>query len=99
MSLACVARRHPAHPESGREPPAASATLGCRTYATRECEDGRCYDTTAPFRAYKNAAASFADHGYFLTVNDIYDKAFRYSSDPNRFAREIHKAGYATEKK
>ncbi|MDG4826905.1 sporangiospore maturation cell wall hydrolase GsmA [Asanoa sp. WMMD1127] len=71
--------------------------LGCRSYATRECENGRCFDTRATFRAYKNATASFADHGYFLTVHDRYDTAFKYSNDPNRFAKEIHKAGYATD--
>ena len=40
--------------------------------------------------------ASFADHGYFLTVNDRYDNAFKYSTNPNQFAKEIAKAGYAT---
>ncbi|HTF12610.1 MAG TPA: sporangiospore maturation cell wall hydrolase GsmA [Asanoa sp.] len=70
--------------------------LGCRSYATRECEGTKCYDTTATFRAYKNVTASFADHGYFLTVNDRYDNAFRYSTNPNQFAKEIAKAGYAT---
>ncbi|GIF72643.1 sporangiospore maturation cell wall hydrolase GsmA [Asanoa siamensis] len=70
--------------------------LGCRSYATQECENGKCYDTTATFRAYKDATASFADHGYFLTVHDRYDKAFKYSNNPNQFAKEIHKAGYAT---
>ncbi|MEV0719734.1 sporangiospore maturation cell wall hydrolase GsmA [Asanoa sp. NPDC050611] len=70
--------------------------LGCRTYATQECENGKCYDTTASFRAYKDATASFADHGYFLTVNDRYNNAFKYSNNPNQFAKEIHKAGYAT---
>jgi len=70
--------------------------LGCRSYATTECEGSRCYNTTAQFRAYRNATASFADHGYFLTVHDRYDRAFRYSNNPDQFVREIHKAGYAT---
>ena len=25
-----------------------------------------------------------------------YDKAFRYTHNPNRFAKEVHRAGYAT---
>ncbi|SNT62356.1 flagellar protein FlgJ [Asanoa hainanensis] len=70
--------------------------LGCRTYATQECEGNSCYDTSATFRAYRNATASFADHGYFLTVNSRYKPAFKYSNNPNQFAKEIHKAGYAT---
>ena len=70
--------------------------IGCRSYATRECEGSRCYDTTASFRAYKNATGSFTDHGNFLRVNSRYKNAFRYSTNPDQFAREIHKAGYAT---
>ncbi|MEH1128726.1 sporangiospore maturation cell wall hydrolase GsmA [Micromonospora sp. CPCC 206061] len=70
--------------------------LGCRSYATHECDGKKCYPTTAQFRAYRNANGSFADHGRFLTVNPRYRNAFRYSHDPNRFAVEIHKAGYAT---
>lgn len=70
--------------------------VGCRTYATSECDGTKCYRTTASFRAYRNATGSFADHGRFLTVNPRYKRAFAYSRDPNRFAVEIHKAGYAT---
>ncbi|WP_173053812.1 sporangiospore maturation cell wall hydrolase GsmA [Phytohabitans houttuyneae] len=70
--------------------------VGCRTYATTECDGNKCYRTSASFRAYRNATGSFADHGRFLTVNPRYKKAFAYSRDPNRFAIEIHKAGYAT---
>jgi len=70
--------------------------LGCRSYATSECEGNSCYDTSAQFRAYRNATASFADHGYFLTVNNRYDPAFAFSNNADQFARAIHKAGYAT---
>lgn len=70
--------------------------VGCRSYATSECDGSKCWRTTAQFRAYRNAGGSFADHGRFLTVNPRYKKAFAYSRDPNRFAVEIHKAGYAT---
>ncbi|GAA4685439.1 sporangiospore maturation cell wall hydrolase GsmA [Phytohabitans rumicis] len=70
--------------------------VGCRSYATYECDKSHCWRTTAQFRAYRNATGSFADHGRFLTVNPRYKKAFKYSRDPNRFAVEIHKAGYAT---
>ena len=70
--------------------------VGCRSYATTECEGDRCFPTTAEFRVYRNATGSFADHGNFLKVNSRYRNAFRYSTNPDRFAREIHKAGYAT---
>ena len=29
-------------------------------------------------------------------MNDRYKNAFKYSNNPNQFAKEIHKAGYAT---
>jgi flagellar protein FlgJ len=70
--------------------------IGCRSYPTTECNGNRCYRTTAQFRVYRTTADSFADHGRFLVVNQRYRKAFAYLKDPNRFAIEIHKAGYAT---
>lgn len=69
--------------------------IGCRVYSTYEC-DRKCYPTSAQFRAYRSVTGSFADHGRFLTTNPRYQKAFAYSHDPDRFAIEIHKAGYAT---
>jgi flagellar protein FlgJ len=69
---------------------------GCRPYATHECADDECFATSATFRVYRSAARSFADHGRFLTVNPRYRPAFRHTGNPDRFAREIHKAGYAT---
>jgi flagellar protein FlgJ len=70
--------------------------IGCRTYATHECGGGRCWRTRAQFRAYRNAAGSMVDHGRFLVVNPRYRRAFRFTRSPNRFARAIHRAGYAT---
>jgi len=70
--------------------------IACRSYATHECDGDSCYPTTATFRVYRNAADSFRDHGRFLVVNERYGPAFNYTHDPNRFAVEIHKAGYAT---
>ncbi|HEX8629947.1 MAG TPA: sporangiospore maturation cell wall hydrolase GsmA [Catenuloplanes sp.] len=70
--------------------------VGCRSYPTYECGRGGCYRTSATFRAYRSAAGSFADHGYFLRVNPRYRPAFAHVNNPNRFAQEIHKAGYAT---
>lgn len=70
--------------------------LGCRAYATTECSNGSCYRTSANFRAYRNAYGSFTDHGRQLATLARYQTAMRFTHDPNRFAVEIHKAGYAT---
>jgi flagellar protein FlgJ len=77
--------------------------VGCRTYATTECGPAasapggsRCWRTRARFRAYRNPAGSMADHGRFLVVNPRYRPAFRFTGQPDRFARAIHRAGYAT---
>lgn len=71
--------------------------VGCRPYDTRECDDDDCFATTGTFRVYRSAARSFADHGNFLAVNPRYRPAFGHTDDPDRFAREIHRAGYATD--
>lgn len=70
---------------------------GCRPYATSECGPNGCGPTVDTFRVYASAAGSFRDHGRFLTVNSRYRPAFDHTDDPDRFAREIHKAGYATD--
>jgi flagellar protein FlgJ len=70
--------------------------LGCRTYRTSECGPRGCYRTSAQFRAYANTAGSVTDHGWFLRSRPRYRAAFRYTADPDRFVREIHRAGYAT---
>jgi hypothetical protein len=70
--------------------------VGCRTYETSECNKKGCFRTRASFRAYRNASGSMVDHGRFLTVNPRYAPAFTLGYAPERFARAIHKAGYAT---
>ena len=37
------------------------------------------------------------DHAAFLKNSKRYAKAFAYPKNPNQFAAEIHKAGYATD--
>jgi flagellar protein FlgJ len=70
----------------------------CRTYVTSECTAaGVCYPTSAVFRSYATAAASFADHGASLRTLTRYANAFKYTTNPNQFAEEIRKAGYATD--
>ena len=72
--------------------------VGCHDYATTECDKPTgCYKTRATFRVYRSATDSFRDHGRFLVENRRYRFAFAYSHDPDQFAAEIHKAGYATD--
>lgn len=49
------------------------------------------------FRSYANAAESFTDHGNFLVNNSRYRAAFSHTDDGRQFAREIARAGYATD--
>jgi hypothetical protein len=72
--------------------------IGCRDYATFECSPiGGCFDMDATFRAYANVADSYRDHGDLLANWSRYATAMDHADDPKRFAREIHKAGYATD--
>jgi flagellum-specific peptidoglycan hydrolase FlgJ len=48
------------------------------------------------FRAYPDAAAAFRAHGQILKNNPRYAKAFA-AQDPEDFAGEVAKAGYATD--
>lgn len=70
---------------------------GCRPYRTSECDRNGCGPTVATFRVYPLASRSFLDHGRFLAVTPRYRRAFAYTRNPDRFAREIHRAGYATD--
>ncbi|GII06051.1 sporangiospore maturation cell wall hydrolase GsmA [Planobispora takensis] len=70
---------------------------GCRRHPTTECDSGGCHRTTALFRTYRSPADSFKDHGSFLASGSRYRAAFSHTADPDRFAREIAKAGYATD--
>jgi len=72
--------------------------IGCRDYATFECSPtGGCFDMDATFRAYAEVADSYRDHGALLSQWPRYATAMEHKDDPDRFAREIHKAGYATD--
>lgn len=71
---------------------------GCYEIATTEYNsDGTSYTIIAKFRKYATPERSFIDHGSFLRVNSRYAPAFAYTNYPDRFAVEIHKAGYATD--
>ena len=52
---------------------------------------------SSSFRIYGSRTDSFLDHGYFLTHNSRYGGAFAHTDDPDRFIREVARAGYATD--
>ncbi|MGI5236689.1 sporangiospore maturation cell wall hydrolase GsmA [Dactylosporangium sp. CA-139066] len=71
---------------------------GCKAYTTQECTAaGVCSTTVATFRTYNASVDSFRDHGASLRSLSRYAAAFNYTSDPNQFIAEVHKAGYATD--
>ncbi|HKD96004.1 MAG TPA: sporangiospore maturation cell wall hydrolase GsmA [Micromonosporaceae bacterium] len=70
--------------------------IGCRDYATHECDSSGCFPTTASFRAYRGATDSYADHGNALYTLPRYHSALRYVHDPDSYARALQAAGYAT---
>jgi hypothetical protein len=73
-------------------------TSRCLRKVTRECRpDGTCFNVTAYFRGYRTDADSFKDHGLLLRSKSRYTPAFRYTTNPDQFIREVAKAGYATD--
>lgn len=64
--------------------------------STQEFENGRMVTIQDNFRKYNSWQESFEDHGKLLQ-NSRYGYALQYKNDPNRYAQEIHKAGYATD--
>ena len=58
---------------------------------------GRNVVQSQAFRAYNSVAESFVDHGLFFVENWRYSGAMAVKDDPRQFAREINRAGYATD--
>ena len=58
---------------------------------------GRNVMQSQAFRAYNSIAESFVDHGRFFVENSRYSGAVAARDDPRQFAREINRAGYATD--
>ena len=58
---------------------------------------GRNVMQSQAFRAYKTIAESFVDHGRFFMENARYGAAMAVKSDAQQFARELNRAGYATD--
>ncbi len=70
--------------------------IGCRNYATHECSGQNCWSTHDDFRSYRSTKDSYVDHGRQLSSMSRYAEAMKHAGDPDRFAREVHAAGYAT---
>jgi len=70
---------------------------GCVALASYEYVKGKRKKYVSRFRLYSSMEKSFLDHGRFLDRADRYNAAFRYGSNPDRFIREVHRAGYATD--
>jgi flagellum-specific peptidoglycan hydrolase FlgJ len=63
---------------------------------TREYIGGKWVTVDADFAKYDSFEQSITDHARFFLRNRRYARAPKFKDDPDAFAREIHKAGYAT---
>jgi flagellum-specific peptidoglycan hydrolase FlgJ len=63
---------------------------------TKEFLNGRMVTIKDYFRKYNTWQESIEDHGKFLQMKR-YKPALKYANNPDRYAQEIHKAGYATD--
>ncbi len=66
-------------------------------FGTTEFIGGKKTSVSDTFRAYESFADAADGYGEFLNSNARYAKAFKHLNDPIAFAREIAKAGYATD--
>ena len=64
---------------------------------TLEFDDGVMVKTRAPFRAYDSLEASFDDYVSFVRNQPRYQVALQAADSPERYVRELQKAGYATD--
>jgi uncharacterized protein YraI len=71
--------------------------IGCRNFPTKECDSTGCHPSVESFKVYGSALDSLRDHSLTLSSMKRYATAFQYSGNPNQFAAEVHKAGYATD--
>ena len=70
---------------------------GSTVEATTEEVGGQTESTTATFRAYENRYDSFIDHGKLLSESPTYADAMAVKENPHQMAKELQKAGYATD--
>jgi flagellum-specific peptidoglycan hydrolase FlgJ len=63
---------------------------------TREFLNGTWVTIEADFAKYDSFEQSITEHARFFLRNRRYAAALKVKDDPDSFACEIHKAGYAT---
>jgi flagellar protein FlgJ len=66
---------------------------------TTEYIGGEKKTVVAKFRAYASPYESLRDHSEFLLENPRYGQALAVADDPEQFAEELQRAGYATDPK
>ena len=71
--------------------------LGSVRARTREHIKGKDVFVEADFAKYESFEQSVTEHARFFLRNRRYARALQFKNDPDAFAREIHKAGYATD--
>lgn len=64
---------------------------------TTEYVNGRAEKRIERFRAYDSYAEAFADYARLLSANPRYARVLAQGRDPEAFARELARAGYATD--
>lgn len=64
---------------------------------TIEFHDGVGQRTTESFRAYQSLGEAANDYADFIRNNPRYSQAIEHGSDPHAYARELQRAGYATD--
>ena len=64
---------------------------------TSEFRDGQMVKESAAFRAYGSFSESFHDLASLLLNNDRYQDVVKSADNPEQFANELQKAGYATD--
>lgn len=65
--------------------------------ATTEYVNGQAQGRTEPFRAYGSYGEAFRDYASMLAGNPRYASVLDSASNPQAFAQELQKAGYATD--
>jgi flagellum-specific peptidoglycan hydrolase FlgJ len=74
-----------------------NGSAGAIWFDVWEVIGGRNVMQSQAFRAYRTIAESFVDHGRFFVENGRYAAAMAARDDPRQFAREVNRAGYATD--
>lgn len=64
---------------------------------TTEYVNGRPVRTSAKFRAYGSYGDAFRDYARLLAENPRYARVLEHGGDAGRYARELQRAGYATD--